>query len=78
MLKIKDNIDLKELEKFGFLRVYIVDCWAWTNRFKKGEYYEEYINIYERDRDIQCSAIELLGTLYDLIEAGIVEKVDEK
>ena len=78
MLKICDNVGLKELEKFGFSRVYVLDCWGYTKRLRKGEHYEEYINVWEKDRDIQCSAIELLDTLYDLFQAGLVEKVGDE
>jgi len=82
MLKIKDNVDLKELEKFGFKQ----------NKFN---YYDDEIYIC-KDRKIilgiernydeldiiagsTCIEItnELLTKLYDLIQAGLVEKVKE-
>ena len=87
MLKIKDNVDLKELEKFGFKPEYDED---------DGElykYYHEYnfsygkaknsveIFIYTDDKIINCwcngyKAGEYFGDLlYDLIQADLVEKV---
>lgn len=80
MLKIKDNVDLKELEKFGFEKyqdyynnVYRSDCdnsdilfINVTNRY-----------IYCED----CSGFSIcedgsLNALFDLIQAGLVEKVE--
>lgn len=78
MLKIKDDLDLKELEKFGFALEYYLDCWAWTKKYKRGKHYEEYINIWTKDRQIQCCGIEILDTIYDLIQAGYVEKVGDE
>lgn len=78
MLKIKDNVNLKELEKYGFTLEYYIDCWAWIKKYKRGEHYEEYINVWENDRAIHCCAIEMLDTLFDLIQEGLVEKVEEE
>lgn len=72
MLKIKDNVDLKELEKYGFT---------------KPMYYKNYIcgeleiNEYKRllycvETDILSDEIYDLDTLYDLIKDGLVEKID--
>ena len=81
MLKIKDNVDLKELEKFGFekgfrfqplnplLIVAIVD----TNRkliiqySTSGWYDNNYWYLYDKKQD----------NVYDLIKADLVEKVEE-
>ena len=41
-------------------------------------FYKEEIIIWQKDRTIQVRAINLLNTLYDLIQAGLVEKVDDK
>lgn len=72
MLKIKDNVNLKKLEKFGI---------KFQNDFKGGYYY--------CNRDFKISTkkhhlIPLNGTgntrfdrLYDLIQAGLIEKVEE-
>lgn len=78
MLKIKDNIDLKELEKFGF-------------KFEEGTTYikeiDEITCIYVSECDLKCIdyvidplsndkfIYDLTDTLYDLIQAGLVEKV---
>lgn len=81
MLKIKDNVDLKELEKYGFekgfrfqplnplLIVAIVD----TNRkliiqySTSGWYDNNYWYLYDKKQD----------NVYDLIKADLVEKVEE-
>lgn len=87
MLKIKDNVDLKELEKFG-LESMIFDAadndfalkYKWVYTDKKCLYStdkEDTINELDimEDREIRSSFnIELL---YDLIEAGLIEKVRE-
>lgn len=78
MVKIKDDVDLKELEKFGFKQdTYIDKCYV--KIFKLGTVYKEEIIIWERERNIQVThAIRLLETIYDLIQAGLVEKVEDK
>ena len=71
MLKIRDEVDLKELEKFGFI--------------KAGNIYH-YKNIFDvtvlmvfdnrkisNPRDDHGNVI-----LYDLIQAGLVEKVENE
>lgn len=81
MLKIKDNVDLKELEKYGFEKgfrfqplnplpiVAIVD----TNRkliiqySTSGWHDNNYWYLYDKNQD----------KVYDLIKAGLVEKVDD-
>lgn len=74
MLKIKDSVDLKELEKFGF------------KYYEKGEYY--FVGfpfggaklLVSKNRNIdfdykwEDEDFELLQYLFDLIQAGIVEK----
>lgn len=62
MLKIKNNVDLKELEKFGF--------------HKEFDYYEGYeiiVDCCSRQIEIYEGGEE---KLFDLIQAGLVEKVD--
>lgn len=76
-LCIKKEIDLKELEKFGFKRnSNFPDGWAMVKKYKKGIYYREDIYVWN-DRIIQVNAIDILDTLYDLIKADMVEKVEE-
>ena len=80
MLKIKDNVDLKELEKYGFK---IDHGYDWQNAiiytYKTEDYYiridsEDYILIYHQFGD---GGIELYvpDIIYDLIKEGLVEKV---
>ena len=80
MLKIKDNVDLKKLKKFGF--EYISG-----DPFKSFD--NETIHIQERNKYIyitnECSSSfnqniieeESLDTLYDLIQSDLVEKVSD-
>ena len=76
MLKIKDNVDLKELEKYGFKRnSNFPDGWAMVKTYKKSRYYQEDIYVWN-DRRIQVNAIKLNDTIYDLIKDGLVEKID--
>ena len=80
MLKIKDNVDLKELEKYGFKKggVYYRQIFNY-------EYYEVKIDI-ELDRkyiiiqnDYYDSnyACYIPDIIYDLIKADLVEKAGE-
>jgi hypothetical protein len=84
MLKIKDNVDLKELEKYGFKRM-------------KNHFYKCKRNSYLKNLPNGCieidSATSLISqdgtgffrkdeiiyqdTLYDLIKADLVEKIDD-
>ena len=85
MLKIKDNVDLKELEKFGFLK-WENGCGTtgYSKYFTRGsiiivEKDKEFNNKYNdermiKDNDIICD----VDTIYDLIKAGLVEKVEDK
>lgn len=79
MLKIKDNIDLKELEKFGFEKGFrlefsspVVTITVTKDRNviitspDNTWWDKEYYYNYESDTDI----------IYDLIKADLVEKVD--
>ena len=80
MLKIKDNIDLKELEKYGFEKDgynYYYDFIPYKENegqyilfdVKEKKLYLNYIDIYYFD--------EATNILYDLIKADLVEKVDD-
>lgn len=82
MLKIKDNVDLKELEKFGF-------------KYKPAQrnQYEHYAYLVKKKDDLYsklscCVWVENmkigvfnnnegLEKVFDLIQAGLVEKVVE-
>lgn len=83
MLKIKDNVDLKELEKFGF------DKWKteYSKLICEGRRGQCFIvSVFENDSkrilwgyavgaDGSGDTAYIDNTLYDLIEAGLVEKV---
>jgi len=78
MLKIKDDVDLKELEKFGFK---VSDNVADVNNVSCLTF--KFLTISQTTRDIDiCSGYdevngdEEIEKLFDLIQAGLVEKVD--
>ena len=82
MLKIKDNVDLKELEKFGFKHqklIYFKDIVRQCCNLRENKK----IYIDEQSRNISIG-IGLFNTdieldiIYDLIQAGLVEKVNDK
>lgn len=84
MLKIKDDIDLKELEKFGFELDEYGDYRKIIYTGRRGQYFELLINIkyrellgYSEGADGDGEEDNIDDTLYDLIKAGIVEKVEE-
>lgn len=111
MLKIKDNVDLKELEKFGFKRVefrkmfndYVRSYQYEVKNFidvcdyhklmqtdtiiihdKDSVDYEKHIQIIIEDHsiiDFGCKIVGMqektMSKLFDLIQAGLVEKVNE-
>lgn len=68
MLKIKDNIDLKELEKYGFKykHSYYVCC----------SLYGDISIIIYANRKINIITSHKLDVLYDLIKDDLVEKVE--
>ena len=75
MLKIKDKVDLKELEKFGFRKIKYGNFYCY-------QYEDEYQNIIiGQDRIIHYNQFtyhnELSSVIYDLIKADLVEKVEE-
>jgi len=73
MLKIAEGISLAKLEKYGFEEEYIFADWCYRKQLVDFEY-EEHIIVWCNSREVQVHAIELLDTLYDLIQAGIVVK----
>lgn len=74
MLKIKDSVDLKELEKYGFEKL---------KGFSDYHYGDDISAIYvEMDRTIIVATYQdydvknkILEIIYDLIKDGLVEKV---
>jgi hypothetical protein len=80
MLKIKDNVDLKELKKYGFIFKDALPNICWKPKKGTWEVIEISINLHNRIIDIQGIG-DLFhtkeDTLYDLIKANLVEKVGE-
>ena len=77
MLKIKDNVDLKELEKFGF-KVDRYNLWYEYHTKNNGK---DTITINVGNKKIgfyQTYNGRSYDVLYDLIQAGLVEKVEDK
>lgn len=79
MLKIKDNVDLKELEKFGFK---IKSCF--TDKYGKTMYAYGFLVASRITRELSISSgvdevngDEEIAKLYDIIKADLVEKVEE-
>jgi len=85
MLKIKDNINLKELEKFGFTTSkkvkdkYNFDTKLVKAVFKSEDDFNAMTISNKRSIDLTdyFENINWLDTLYDLIKADLVEKVDD-
>ena len=87
MLKIKNNVDLKELEKFGFTRYYDKDLQTFTEYEIDIDDIEVTIDInriiYIYGEDDKCIGNHQLcidkglTPIYDLIQAGLVEKVSD-
>lgn len=84
MLKIKDNVDPKKLEKYGFIKVKkgmtdFDDCVKWWYSENRDEY--DCLTVF-KDRTLYVG-FEAVGTsntlnkLYDLIKADLVEKVED-
>ena len=73
-LRIKKDVDLKELEKFGFKKPVL-----WNEYRLKTK--DAGIHVNKKDRTIcisnffECDMYDL-SVLYDLIKANIVERVD--
>ena len=82
MLKIKDNVDLKELEKYGFIKVKkgmtnFVPEVKWWYTLNNSEY--DCVTIF-KDRSIYFGLDcynKTYDIIYDLIKADLVEKVGE-
>ena len=84
MLKIKDNVELKELEKFGFEKVDI--SWGiythdWFEKSDNGGSIRISENEDKTIKFISCLQedipTEMQDTIFDLIQAGLVEKVEK-
>lgn len=81
MLKINDNVDLKVLEKYGFKHytmIYVKEIKRSNETLKE----EKIIYVEEENRKISIhkglfNVDEELDTIYDLINADLVEKVSD-
>ena len=77
MLKIKDDVDLKELEKYGFKKYinfrYYFECEEVTVE----------VDIESRELDlfstgaVEVQTMSIPNIVYDLIKDGLIEKVEE-
>ena len=85
MLKIKDNVDLTELEKYGFeyrerTKEYYFNIdgneYLEIPTNKESEYYKQVRLFFEDDYYNCWTGNESFDKLYDLIKDGLVEKVD--
>lgn len=80
MLKIKDNVDLKKLEKFGFEGDELQ--WLYYGFTTQHPFSELRIYINKETRlisteiDAFTSPYKVHDKIYDLIQAGLVEKVE--
>lgn len=87
MLKIRDDVDLKELEKFGFEKV--AGTYRYSSKPAKAYVYECVVYLYDYERIIRMKKLydedkyhddciildgDELDILYDLIKANLVVK----
>ncbi len=85
MLKIRDDVDLKELEKFGFEKLENGPRGHKYIYFRYDKYGRELYNLYInkdnyirfRSPDSVIIAGSMQTLLYDLIKADLVEKVGD-
>ena len=84
MLKIKDDVDLKELEKFGFEYDEDNDWYFYygftdTNDQSEIRHYVYISNrIISTGFDVYVDPFQIHNKIYDLIKADLVEKVEGK
>ena len=79
MLKVKDSVDLKELEKYGFELSYMYGSDAYNKFLIDGDILSVFID----NRKLYLDAWEtseeyLLYVADDLIKADLIEKIDDK
>jgi hypothetical protein len=75
MLKIKNNIDLKELEKFGF--IYATSGWNWLDDKQPTQIYIDNCGVIAiSNRNAYSFWCDVPSVIFDLIQAGLVEKVN--
>ncbi len=81
MLKIRDDVELKQLEKFGFSLMECDGDIYYTKQFEFDNSFRIYwistkTRIIEIEYSINNDFLLLDDTIYDLIQAGLVEKVE--
>lgn len=78
-LKIKDNVDLKELEKFGFKELHYINGIVYGYDEK---HYMWNFRIVENDRIIHFNQLSVENKvptiIYDLIKADLVEVMENE
>lgn len=81
MLRIKDDVDLKELEKFGFEdeldRFFYYEFTEPNCNSELRLYIEKDTRKISTGIDMYCSPYKVHNKIYDLIQAGLVEKVED-
>lgn len=85
MLKIKDNVDLKELEKYQLKASYHllnnespeVEVWCLTRQYSNGGGQIMFQTKDDSENKLVYYGQYNLDILFDLIKAGLVEKVDD-
>ena len=78
MLKIKDNVNLKELEKYGLTKndhFYLFTRYEYKPNSGTCLYVDEYRNIRIFPTYYDKVNSKIMDKLYDLIKADLVEKV---
>lgn len=81
MLRIRDDVDLKELEKFGFEYYEDINEWFYYGFTRPSDTSEIRIIIENDSRniypsfDFNVNLDFIYDKIYDLIQAGLVEKV---
>lgn len=82
MLKIKDSVNLKELEKFGFVFYPNKQMGGYRNAWYIGFPMDNSVVVVYEDREIEVRNRQVtldwqpIDTLYSLIKADLVEKVE--
>ena len=86
MLKIRDNVDIKELEKYG--AIYEIETKEYYFKINSSEYLEipadkeskfyKQVRLYIEDEYYNCwTSVNSFDKLYDLIKADLIEKVED-
>ena len=79
MLKIKDDVDLEKLKDFGFVTSITYNPLSYVKKVYLNNENDDknFYRISKSSRKIELTRLdgELDDTLYDLIQAGLVEKI---